>query len=188
MRKRIYSLIALAAIASLAVSATAMASHKDKQRGNSTQTYTAALSPITTNDEDAQGTAQLTLKGNRLTVRIQASGLEPNEQHPQHIHGFDGGQGKKRNASCPTEAQDDNNDGLVSISEGQDTYGPVLLPLQPFPTANAAGEIDFTNTYKVKRGQLTPLQNREIVLHGKDVDGEYWPGLPVSCGQIERTG
>jgi hypothetical protein len=187
--KRVYSLIALAAIASLAVSATALAANKDKgQRGQSVQRYSAALTPITTNDEDARGTARLTLRGNRLTVRIDASGLEPNETHPQHIHGFEGGQGKKRNATCPTAAQDANGDGEVSVAEGQVTYGPILLPLEPFPTANDQGEVHFERTFKVNRGQLAPLTNRHIVLHGAVADGQYWPSLPAACGQIERSG
>lgn len=51
-----------------------------------------------------------------------------------------------------------------------------------------SGTYRFEETYKVKRGQLTPLENRHIVLHGKDVDGEYRATLPVACGQIEQTG
>lgn len=177
-------LVPLAVIAALtAAVSTASANHSAN-----VQTYTADLRPIDTNDQDARGTAQLTLRGNRLTVRIEATGVEENEQHPQHIHGFGKGQGKKRNATCPTAEQDDNGDGLVSVAEGQETYGQILLPLQPFPTADSSGSYSFERTYKINRGQLTPLENRHIVLHGKDVDAEYRATLPVACGQIKEAG
>lgn len=177
-------LLGLGAIAALAVAAsTASADH-----ARDVQTYTADLQAITTNDSDANGTATLTLRGNMLTVEIDATGVEEGETHPQHIHGFGKGEGKKRNATCPTAEQDDDGDGLVSVAEGRETYGQILLPLTPFPTADDGGSYRFEETYKIKRGQLTPLENRHIVLHGKDVDGEYRATLPVACGQIEKTG
>lgn len=177
-------LLGLGAIAALAV-AVSTASADDAR---DVQTYTADLQAITTNDADASGTATLTLRGNMLTVQIDATGVEEGETHPQHIHGFGKGEGKKRNATCPTAEQDDDGDGLVSVAEGQETYGQILLPLTPFPTADDGGSYRFEETYKIKRGQLTPLENRHIVLHGKDVDGEYRATLPVACGQIEKTG
>lgn len=150
------------------------------------ETYRATLTPIETNDRDARGTAELTLRGNRLTVKIDATGLAPDRTHPQHIHGF---KDKKRNATCPTAAQDTNGDGEVSVPEGEVTYGPILLPLQPFPTADEAGEVHFEQTYKINRGQLAQrLENRHIVLHGAFADGEYWQSLPAACGQIVQTG
>lgn len=40
------------------------------------------------NDSGVRGQAVLFLEGNELTVRVIATGLEPNMPHPQHIHGF----------------------------------------------------------------------------------------------------
>lgn len=49
-----------------------------------------------------RGVANLTLNGsnNTLLVNINATGLEPNQPHPQHIHGLLGG----LNATVPTVA------------------------------------------------------------------------------------
>lgn len=156
------------------------------ERGKSVRQYTAALAPIADNPA-AQGTATLSLKGNRLTVAIDATGLEPGQVHPQHIHGFGKGTGKKVNSTCPTAADDANDDGVVDLGEGLSDYGPVMLPFTPFPTADEDGEIHFRETYKIKRGQLGPLTNRAIVLHGAFVDGDYVATLPVACGQIEAS-
>lgn len=204
MRKRLSHVVPLALVASVAVAGVALAAHK----GGTTKA-TATPDPITYNgDENARATATLSLRGNRLHVEVDASGLEPNEVHPQHIHGFGKGKGKKRDATCPTGAQDDNGDGVVDVPEGLETYGQILIPLDQggssataadgqFPVADSTGSYHFEETYKVKRGRLTPLENRHIVIHGAvppdkyepagddaPPADEYWPSLPVACGQI----
>ena len=139
------------------------------------------------NDSGVSGTAELSLDGSTLTVNITASGLEADKLHPQHIHGFSDNKG---NSTCPPESADMDGDGYISIPEGAPFYGGVLLTLNPLPTADADGNINFTMTYEYEDGvdsNLTPLQNRAIVLHGMTVDGEYWAGLPVACGQIKAS-
>jgi Cu/Zn superoxide dismutase len=140
------------------------------------------LSPL--NNSGVTGTATLSLNGNMLTVTIEASGLEPNKEHAQHIHGF---MENNRKATCPTIAADTNGDGLVDLGEGAPFYGPVLLNLAPTPTADANGNIYFTQTFTISP-TLLPLQNRAIVLHGMTVMGDYWPLLPVACGMISTWG
>lgn len=174
-------LLKLALVATIAVlSATvvpASAAHKDR----GTTYYRADLGML--NDSGVTGTATVQVKGNRLTVTVEASGLEAGMVHPQHIHGFD----DTTDATCPTLAQDDNGNGLIEIAEGADTYGPVQLALMPFPTAED-GTVSFTETYKVTGQDVRDLRNLEdelIVLHGKTVDGEYWASLPVACGTLE---
>lgn len=180
--KRVVLAAGIAIAASVTAIAIAPAAHKVK----GTTYYAADLQPIAgaSYEQDARGTANLELHGNRLTVEITAINLKANALHPQHIHGFGKGTGKKQDATCPTIAQDDDGDGFVSVAEGAETYGPILLPLKPFPTADSAGTVTFSKTFKVKRGQLTPLEIREIVLHGGDVNGTYDPTLPVLCGSI----
>jgi Cu/Zn superoxide dismutase len=194
--KRIFFPVAVAAVASFLVGGAAFAAHE-----GGTSRFTAEADTIAYNgDADAQATAKLTLQGNRLHVVVDASGVEPNKVHPQHIHGFGKGKNKERNATCPTGAQDDNGDGVVDVPEGLETYGQILLPLTDangdFPVADADGTYHFEATYKIKRGRLTPLVNREIVIHGAvppaKYTGEdpppdqYWASLPVACGQIEK--
>lgn len=141
--------------------------------------YKVTLNPL--NNSGVTGTAYLSLMGNMVTVTIEASGLEPNKLHPQHIHGFTE---SNKNSTCPTMAADTNGDGLVDLGEGLPSYGPVLLNLTPFPTADANGEVHYTQTFTIDPS-LLPLQNRAIVLHGLTVGGVYMPTLPVACGQIQ---
>jgi hypothetical protein len=146
---------------------------------NLTKEYTANLMAL--NHSGVSGTASLMLEGNMLTVKIDAMGLEANKLHPQHIHGFTD---NTRNSTCPDMSADTNGDGLVDLPEGLPSYGPVLLELTPFPTADANGEIHYTKTFTIE-GSVLPLQNRAIVLHGLTVMDQYWPTLPVACAQIK---
>lgn len=191
-------LVALATLAACAPDDTAL--EPLAHTGADPLVYTANLTSL--NNSGVSGTATLTLeqlrgKGQSLTVHIEASGLEAGKLHPQHIHGFDDA---KQNAVCPTKANADdiaglpeeatNPDAFVALEEGAPLYGPVLLALQPFPTA-PGGTIDFTQTYsgsalKALQPIRTTLTNRHIVLHGLTVDsGTYVATLPVACGQIE---
>ena len=119
-----------------------------------------------------------------ITVAISASGLEANQVHIQHIHGFVDG----TNSTTPTIAQDVDGDGFVEVGEGAATYGPVLLNLATnhdndaggdnghnheggligFPTA-PNGEIWFVESFQLPSGLLPAgptLDLREIVIHG----------------------
>lgn len=99
--------------------------------------YSAKLSQL--NDSGATGTATLDLKGRTLSFHLMAQGLEPGKVHPMHIHGKDA----PEIANCPTQAQDANNDGFVSVIEGAGQYGLIKLnltkPQTPFgPPATTA--------------------------------------------------
>lgn len=146
----------------------------------STASYTAKLDAL--NDSGTTGTAWLTLNGNKLSVSINATGLEADQVHAQHIHGLSSG-----NASCPPMSADKNGDGLVSLEEGVPFYGAVLQPLEPYPTADASGKVNFKATYTVDPSKLGSLTDRVIVLHGMTVKGKYDGSLPVACGQIESA-
>ncbi len=138
------------------------------------------------NNSGVTGTAELSLEGSTLTVNISASGLDAGA-HPQHIHGFSENNG---NSTCPPASADSDGNGIISIPEGAPFYGGVLLTLSPFPEAGEDGTIEFTMTYEYEDGvdaSLVPLQNRSIVLHGMNVDGEYSATTPVACGQIEPS-
>lgn len=131
------------------------------------------------NNSGVSGTAELILDGVNLTVKISASGLEPGS-HAQHIHGFVENKG---NSECPPASADTDGDGLISVGEGAPFYGGVLLTLQPFPEADENGNIDFEMTFENVTKDITPLQNKAIVLHGMD----GMPSLPVACGQIKAN-
>lgn len=131
------------------------------------------------NSSGVTGTAELTLDGVNLTVKISASGLEPGV-HAQHIHGF---VENERNSNCPPPSADVDNDGLITVSEGAPFYGGILLTLQPLPEADENGNLEFEMTYENVTKDITPLQNKAIVLHGMD----GMPFLPVACGQIKAS-
>lgn len=142
------------------------------------QSFVVDLDPL--NNSGVDGAASLTLRGNQLTVQIRATGLVPNQTHPQHIHGLAG----TMNATCPTAAMA-GADGVLSLEEGLPAYGPVLLPLDPFPSGSP---VSFQQTYTIDVNNLQPLQNRVIVLHGAMVAEQYVASLPVACGEIRAGG
>jgi hypothetical protein len=156
----------------------AMDSKASMQSLNLKKEYRASLSAL--NNSGVHGTAHLMLDGNRLTVTIEAMGLEAGKPHPQHIHGF---MENNRNSTCPTTAFDTNGDGLIDLGESVPAYGPILLDLAPMPTADAQGRVMYTRTFEINTN-LLPLQNRAIVLHGLTVNGQYVATLPVACGQV----
>lgn len=174
---------------------------------NAEKFYAVDFTALNGSGVDGQALLTLDEDTNSLTVIISASGLEPGQVHPQHIHGFPSGQ----DADVPTLAVDADNDGFIELAEGLTTYGPILLALTSppggaltdFPTA-PDGTILFSQTYQLPAGQLDTdpmLFLREIVLHGMtvpdgvgagtegEVDGSngYLAVLPVAAGEIEEV-
>ena len=181
---------------------------------------------VALNNSGVEGRAVLLVDQNSqtLTVDIQASGLEPNQMHIQHIHGFM----DDADAKTPTIAQDDDGDGFVELAEGLDTYGPIQLNLTTnpenavhdhgteghdhtdeavFPTVGADGMLNYRQVFQFSAEDpnaqaifdgITPLEFKEIVLHGlsttseqgEGTDGEvngeagYKLALPVASGEL----
>jgi len=161
---------------------------------NGTQLYKVNLSAM--NNSGVHSKAFLSLTGDQLNVKLYATGLEDGKEHLQHIHGkVDGSM-----AVCPAASADTDSDGTVDLAEGLPFYGPILESLTPFPTTMT--EV-YNQTFTVNTSDPTknvlPLENREIVLHGKTVvAGEdktfnnggagYDVTLPIACGHINRIG
>ena len=146
------------------------------------------------NNSGVQGAAILTLNDHALTVDIMATGLEADQTHIQHIHGFT----DDTDSTSPTILQDTDRDGFVELAEGLPNYGPVLLnltspptdagdagngtfggspSLNTFPTA-PDGEIRFHQTYTFDSEDdaaqalfetIQDFDNKEIVIHGQTV-------------------
>lgn len=161
--------------------------------------FESDLQPL--NNSGVSGSAQLTLDGDSLTVEINATGLEPNQPHAQHIHGRFDADGNPMDSFSPTLAQDTDGDGFVELLEGLVTYGPIIVPLtsppggalEDFPTA-PAGTIDFSQTYDLTdpttfaggfdMADLMPLDFREFVLHGLTVPASEGIGTD---GEVDGT-
>jgi len=148
--------------------------------------YQAQLGSI--NDSGASGTATISVQENMLTVNIQAQGMVPNQAHPQHIHGLSSGE----EGTCPPADADTDEDGIITIPEGAPFYGEVILPLAEFPMADENGNISFEKTFMLGEDEnptleeLEDLDNRVIVLHGLNNDGEYVATIPVACGELDE--
>lgn len=156
----------------------------DDDNGPKIQKYTATLNQ--SNNSGVAGVASISVENNKVTVMIEATGMVPNQVHPQHIHGLE----NNGISTCLPASAD--TDGIVTIPEGAPFYGSVLLSLENFPTADANGNLTYTKTFMLGEGDvLTPaelgtLENRAIVLHGLNNDGEYVATIPVACGKIVK--
>jgi hypothetical protein len=115
-----------------------------------------------------------------LVVTIHATGLEPDREHYQHIHGNPGGA-----VICPVAAG-----GVISVNQGLEQVGPVALDLQPYAQIGASRAEDWSQSYTLGSDQmyfLTPLTGHVLVLHGMTTAGAYNRATFVACGGIRAT-
>ena len=141
---------------------------------------------------------------NLLEISLEAIGLDA-VSHPTFLYS---------GTSCPTQAMDDNDDGVVDVFEGQDAYGSILLPLDgdltnqtiqagTFPTGSSPSYaedatlglvVDAINGPEVNpltlfvtlpAGEEFDLGRRVIVMHG--VGAELLVARPLVAG-IDGTG
>ena len=147
-----------------------------------TEHYIARLSSL--NSSGVSGTIDLRLTGNRLVVIADASGLEPNQIHYQHIHGS-----HDTASTCPTAA-DANASGVITIDQAMQKIGPVALGFQPYFPIDKHGTMHWSQTFNLESSELwaiTPLVQHVIVFHGMTSQGVYDKVLPVACGPIEAV-
>jgi hypothetical protein len=137
--------------------------------------YQADLSAL--NESGVTGTGMVTLDGTSATVTIEASGLVEGAPHAQHFH--IGAQG-----ACPTDADDKDGDGFVSVTEGAPYYGDIGasltldgdtspdsgLAVDRFPTD---GNENYSRTFEVSEDVAAAFEDGTavLVLHGVDKDG-----------------
>jgi hypothetical protein len=161
--------VALAAAAFPLLTMTGASAHEGAH------SYQANLSQL--NQSGVSGTGMVTLDGTTATVMIEASGLLAGAPHAQHFH--IGAQGV-----CPTDADDTNGDGFLSVTEGAGKYGAIGtslttsgdtgpdsgLAIDRFPTdANESYERTFEVTQDV--ADAFEAGTAVLVLHGVDKDG-----------------
>lgn len=149
--------------------------------------YKSCLTPLNNSGSLAFGYFEFV--NNTMKATVIATGVTPNQPHPQHIHGFTDGS----DATCPpANAADDDpqgDDRYISLSEGAPFYGPVLLSLDyangEFPVANSAGHYIYERTFNRSPNSFPGPESLAVVVHGRMVDGNYQPSLPVACGEIK---
>ena len=193
--------------------------------------YVTEFTALNNSGVHAHALLVLDKEAQALTVHIRAEGLEPGQVHAQHIHGFM----DDTDARTPTIREDADGDGFVELAEGLVKYGPIQLnlTLNPedsahdhgteghdhtgqamFPTADENGVLRYAETCRFDRSDanaqaifdgITPLEAKEIVLHGltlregqgrdaPDVMGDEADGtagykgvLPVASGELREV-
>jgi hypothetical protein len=154
------------------------------------------------NNSGANGIAFLTLDSNDRTLTIDAAalGLEPNQEHPFHIHGFS----DDRPSELPTIDQDADLDGFVEVPEAGPVFGPVLLPLTQddsatdhqdppvdgtpqFPVADANGVVEFNETYQFDLADTEQAALFSELSEGLEGRGIQFHGLELPAGAGDGT-
>jgi len=159
---------------------TAQLSAHEREQQDSEQEFEVKLRAV--NNSGVRGEVEIKLiSETELRVSIEASGLETSKPHPQHIHGFNA---PLKKSVCPDLSNDGNGDGVITIGEAAPAFGPILIPLAPFDTVDANGEVNYRASFTINPDSLLPLGKRTVVLHGMTVNGQYIPSLPVACGEI----
>lgn len=150
--------------------------------------YSTSLRAL--NDSGVRGSATATLAGRHLTLDIHATGMEPNRTHGQHLLGFARG---TREAECPPGERDGDGSASVEAREERPPSGR-RLALEPYPTVDSDGRLDYRLTFTVDPEEVEPLRSRVLMLRGMstgtggDPGAEYAPSLPVACGAFARVG
>lgn len=182
-----------------------------------TTTYVAPLSPLNTavTGSSATGEVRLTIRGDSLTILVNATGLPRSIEHWQHFHGFADG----RQAACPTAAADMNHDGIIDVVETGTAAGTTMVPFSgdpvsmdvprgAYPRASAAGTLEYRETVSLSAlqaafgnafpGQELDLDRRVVFIHGIAATSVLKPSvaslgpipaqvtLPIACGKITR--
>jgi hypothetical protein len=133
------------------------------------------------NHSGVSGTADFKLTRNVLVVTMNVTGLVPNQEHFQHVHG-DG------TSNCPSAAEAS---GEVSLSEALTNVGPLALDLQPYLVTDSQGRLAGKQSFTLDPGELaniTPMTGHVVVLHGAiNSQGVYDRYLPAACGDIETA-
>lgn len=153
-----------------------------------------------------KGIANLRVRNDKLTVQVNANGLQPGMLHPQHIHAA---------GSCPSTSADANNDGFIDVVEGVPSYGGIFVPLDAdladlsfqtsFPNpSNKAGAITYKESVSVSElesaaGEDLNLEGRHLVIHGVSAETDLpetvqslggLPAnltLPIACGEVVKV-
>ncbi|WP_207461649.1 hypothetical protein [Azospirillum sp. SYSU D00513] len=164
---------------------------------------------VALNNSGVSGSALVVQDGNSITVSIKAEGLEAGQMHAQHIHGIRGVE-KGMTATPTIRQDVDGDGfvelaeglatyGPVLLNLATDPDAAAELPIGgmahggiAFPTAGEDGKLNYLETFTFDTegeanaaaamlfDELTPLNIREIVLHGQTLDeGQGQAGGPA---------
>ena len=167
-----------------------------------TDTYVALLAP--SNNSGAVGAAVVKLNRDdtSVTVDLAMAGLEPEQEHASHVHGFP----SDTRSLLPNFRLDLDNDGFVEDGEGAAVVGPVIFGLTrdgsitnapltaEFPVADAAGNLYLRQTYDFDTSDpaqnilfnelLDRLGGREVQVHGLTVPATQGEGTTFEVNGV----
>lgn len=170
--RKLVSTLAAAGVGSLMLAAPVNAAHEGS-------VYTAELNEL--NDSGASGSAMLTVSddGETMAIDLSATGFDLDGPHAMHLHGIVDGDSVVA-STCPTMADDADGDGVLTVLEGADKYGGVLvslttsgdtsagsaLAIERFPAGTA---VDYTRAGIPIDDVLKPNVGKlHFVVHGID--------------------
>lgn len=202
----------------LAAAAAGLPAVAGAQTGQSDAVYVARLAALNTTvtGQKAAGEATFTIKGDSLTIAVNASGVPKDIEHWQHFHGFTDG----RAAACPTPSADANHDGIIDVVETGAAAGTTMVPFSgdpvsmdvphgTYPKASATGTLQYRETVSLSAleaafakafdGQKLDLDRRVVFIHGIPAASKLQASvaslgpipaqvtLPIACGKITRV-
>jgi hypothetical protein len=202
----------------MAAAAAGLPTVAGAQTGQSDAVYVAHLAALnaTVTGSKAAGEATFTIRGDSLTIAVNASGLPKDIEHWQHFHGFTDG----RQATCPAKAADANGDGIIDVVETGVAAGTTMVPFSgdplsmdvphgTYPTASAKGTLQYKQTVSLSAletafaktfdGQKLDLDRRVVFIHGIPAASKLQASvaslgpipaqvtLPIACGKITRV-
>ena len=202
----------------MAAAAAGLPAVAGAQTGPSNAVYVAHLSALNTTvtGSKAVGEATFTIKGDSLTIAVNASGLPKDIEHWQHFHGFTDG----RAAACPAHSADANGDGIIDVVETGAAAGTTMVPFSgdpvsmdvphgTYPKASATGTLQYRETVSLSAleaafakafdGQKLDLDRRVVFIHGIPAASKLQASvaslgpipaqvtLPIACGKITRA-
>ncbi|MGM1057555.1 MAG: hypothetical protein ACQEWG_16840 [Bacteroidota bacterium] len=111
----------------------------------SDEVYRARISSLNEDvnqGRNVSGNVTLEIQGDELQITVEVSGLEPNMQHLQHLHGSKEG----AETTCPDSSADKNDDGVVDITEATQYAGITMIPFHDDPVSMTIKTHSYPNT------------------------------------------
>ena len=162
--KSIYSLILLSLVAFSCTNSNKSSDQESQTQEPITQIYEAQIQSLNSNVTNLQtsGKARFVIDGNKMHITIDIKNAPPAIEHWQHFHGFT----DEGIATCASESEDVNGDGIIDVVETETVSGTTMVPFNKFPA-----EMDIpTDTYPVA-----------------DDNGSYHYEIDVSLDDLESA-
>lgn len=153
------------------------------------EVYVAELSALNSDitKSETHGEAKFEVKNDSIYITIDVKDAPANMEHWQHFHGFvDGSE-----ATCVTQDADQNDDGIIDVTETEEASGTTMVPFNKLPVKMDVGadtypKADEDGNYHYEAvvskddlekafadafdGDHLDLDKRVLYIHGVDTD------------------